>query len=253
MTNPNIPPACVDLAWQRLPDGRWRAETTRDFNLALGYVSLSVPYSLTIESGQVWYEPEAFENTESVWAEEMAEMLRQHDASQEAERRKFREHMWNGAGEPHRVYVGKLRAEAQSELKTWGPSFKHVAKAKATLSEEFILQGDARRLQKFLNDNASKQRRAADRVAASELRGPQTCSDDVIEEAIIALTGLDEDGSTIPNHEGWGGSTTSGGHWCHAMLKRDRGLAVKEGRRLIALGSHYDQLSRLGIDVGATS
>lgn len=253
VTNPNVPPACVDLKWQQLPDGRWRAFATPDFNLALGYVSLPVPHSLTIEPGEVWYEPEAFENTESLWSEEMAEMLRQHDAAQEAERRKYREYMWNGAGEPHRVYVGKLRAEALAELKAWGMAFKDGAKAEAILAEEFILQGDARKLQKLLTDNAGKQRRAADRVAASEPRGPQTCSDDVIETAIIALTGLDEDKSTVPNREGWGGSTTAVGHWCHAMLRVNRALAIKEGRRLIALGKHEAQLARLGIDVGSAS
>lgn len=253
MTNPNVPPACVDLKWQRLPDGRWRAETTPDFNLALGYVSLPTPYSLSIAPGEIWYDPEAFENTESIWAEEMADMLRQHDYAQEAERRKYREYMWKSAGEPHRVYVDKLRAEAASELRGWGMAFKDSAKARAIISEELILQGDARKLQKLLTDNAGKQKRAAERAAASVSRGPLECSDDVIEEAIIALTGLDEDGSTIPNFEGWGGSTTAGGHWCHAMLKRDRAIAIKEGRRLIALGKHEGQLARLGIDVGTAA
>lgn len=169
------------------------------------------------------------------------------------QQRQQRQEAFDRAGAPFAAYAKTLRSQAEADLKTWGPAFQSAEKVREILAVEILLHGELKKLNNLLRANARKQKNAMDRVACAETRGHLECSDDVIVEAIIALTGLDTDERQLPNNEGWSSSTGPTGHWCHAMLGIDRDLAIKEGRRLIAAGGHEAQLKRLGIDVGSAS
>jgi len=67
--------------------------------------------------------------------------------------------------------------------------------------------------------------------------------DAVVVVGIKLLTALDADRTRERNKRGWGKSTSSGGHWCAAMLEIDRDLAIKHGRSLLT--KHLTQLRHI--------
>lgn len=167
------------------------------------------------------------------------------DLIAEAKRATRRRHH-DYSGKAHAAAVRETIAEAKALLETWG-LFTHAKPALQQLIEdEYLFHGELKTLRRLIKTTNAKAAAKALEVSGNAAIDPvPDLPDDVIVIAIRTLTALDSDHAALSNGAGWSKKTSSPGHWCAAMLKRDRALAIKEGRRLIA--SHLPQLARLGV------
>lgn len=64
--------------------------------------------------------------------------------------------------------------------------------------------------------------------------------DERVEHFIVELTRRDKDRAKVRNDIGWGAQYSSTGHWCNAMLERNRALAIRVARTIV--GGYVKQL-----------
>lgn len=131
-------------------------------------------------------------------------------------------------------------------LETWGLFTHAKAQLQQLIDDEYLFPGELKTLRRLIKITNAKAAAKAIEVAGNAASDPvPDISDEIIVKAIRALTALDSDHAALSNGKGWSKKTSSPGHWCAAMLRTDRALAIKEGRRLIA--SHLPQLAKLGV------
>ncbi len=149
-------------------------------------------------------------------------------------------------GPAHAAAVREAIAEAKTLLETWGLFTQGKPQILQLIDDEYLFPGELKTLRRLIKTTIVKAEAKALEVAGNAALDPvPDLTDDVIVKAIRALTALDADHAELANGKGWSKRTSSPGHWCASMLKIDRALAIKEGRRLIA--DHLPQLARLGV------
>lgn len=167
------------------------------------------------------------------------------DLIAEAKRATRRRHH-DYSGKAHAVAVREAIAEAKLVLETWGLFTHAKAQIQQLIDDEFLFPDELKKLRRLIKTTYAKADAKTVWVSGNVAIDPVPyLTDDVIVTAIRALTALDSDHAALSNSEGWSKKTSSPGHWCAAMLRTDRALAIKEGRRLVA--SHLPQLAKLGV------
>lgn len=122
----------------------------------------------------------------------------------------------------------KLRA-LQSE---WSEFVVKKARVRELCDKETWLWGDILEARQLIRKTEEK---VAAAIADAETldRPGVDWAEDRVERFVVVLTQADQDRASERNDRGWGAGHSSTGHWCYAMLKRDRALALKVARTIV--------------------
>jgi hypothetical protein len=132
------------------------------------------------------------------------------------------------------AHFKKDRDAATQLIQTWGefirPSVreqleKRLAKPMLYTADSFEIQRSIRLVEAEAKAKAVEWREKAE----ARVDWP----DDVVEQAVVHLTALDDDHASLRNRKGWGAGHTRRGHWCRAMLSQDRTLAIHVARGIV--------------------
>lgn len=132
------------------------------------------------------------------------------------------------------------KAKGQATIDKWGMFTVRKATLMKLLAKEDILTTDERKkIERIVRDT---DRKAAKFIQdAIDMKRPMVdWSEGRVVDAIHTLTGRDLDRATLANNIGWSAADSSWGHWCAAMLKTDRELAIKVARTIV--GPYEKQL-----------
>lgn len=248
-----LPPKILDLEWQPTPGkpGHWHAERTYDFNFAEMYVQHEIlpPYCINPDYHRVEFKSELLsEGPYEPYIAALEQKIINRTLREKAER-KF-EHDIEGSG--HREAVTDAIAEAQALYDEYGAACRDIKETLHLIELRYLSLSELRRLQRIVGKTTSTIAHM-DNIAAkiSPKPYPLLLDDDFVERGVLKLTSLDRDRHRIPNGEGWSPKTSACGHWCAAMITKDREKALRVGRVLVS--HHIGQLRKLGIVPAAVS
>ena len=131
---------------------------------------------------------------------------------------------------PELVELRELRSEWGDFVAQKGRVDELADKDSLTFGEQIEARGLIRATKKKADDRTAR--------AAEAKRQGVDWPDERIERYIVELTQRDQDRAQLRNRSGWGAAHSSTGHFCFAMLKRDRALALKVGRTIVG---HFTQ------------